>query len=387
MTPVHWKKEEARVIKLSDYEKIEADRKHREERKKREETSMKEKLASETPTKDRTNHASDETNKEVDYNALDYEENDNQTDDEHEVPHKQVSSLVQYPLPGSFQPNQDKTNDKTTEESNAASNKRSEVLAMALGVQIKTGEDPPTGEIKISGYDKKNKKKNDELNFSSETNGHKNAYETNNRKQNLTGQSSVVVKVHQNQEHVFNESTRKTRENFDARNSERNKFENEKPLHHEVNDRFGKRDGYRRIDYRRNDTRRDDYRRPRGNRAYNYRADRYNRDRQRSRRSPRRSRERRRSRSRRRSSSRHSSSPIRDRSLKKDANKQDKSEKLSDNEKREEKKFETEAEKFKRRTEQIMLLKKKMELELLEMKKKKKDEENSEKQVCATLPC
>lgn len=28
---------------------------------------------------------------------------------------------------------------------------------MALGVQIKTGEDPPTGEISISGYDKKKK--------------------------------------------------------------------------------------------------------------------------------------------------------------------------------------------------------------------------------------
>lgn len=59
-------------------------------------------------------------------------------------------------------------------------------------------------------------------------------------------------------------------------------------------------------------------------------------------------------------------------------NKQPENEKQTEKEK----KVETDAEKFKRRTEQILLLKKKMELELQEMKKKKEEEDSREKQVC-----
>lgn len=76
--------------------------------------------------------------------------------------------MVQYPPPGSFKPGSftrkkseekesEKHEEKTSfnEEKELILNKKSEVLAMALGVQIKTGEDPPTGEISISGYEKK----------------------------------------------------------------------------------------------------------------------------------------------------------------------------------------------------------------------------------------
>lgn len=350
---------------MSDYEKNEADRKQKEERKKRDEFSVKERL-SEISRKGETDDANNR-NKEVDYNALDYEENENQTDDEHEVPQRKVSSLVQYPALGSFQANQqvpDSSNIKKAEgESELVGNTRSEVLAMALGVQIKTGEDPPTGDITISGYDKKNKRKENDVNYTNETNGNYGMIN------NVTGQSAVV-KVQQRNEPAIDRG----KENQDGRSSERNKFESEKPMHREVNEFSGKRDRYRQPEYRR----RDDYnRRPRGGgRMYNYRGDRYNRDR-RMRRSPRRSRERRRSRSRRHSPLRRSRSPVRERSSKSREVKIEKSE----SEKKEEKRMETEAEKFKRRTEQIMLLKKKMELEVLEMKKRKEEEEAREKQV------
>lgn len=350
---------------MSDYEKIEADRKQKEQKKKRVEVSTREKYPTEISNKRETEEIN--SRKEVDYNALDYEENENQSEDEHEVPQKQVSSLVQYPIPGSFQANQqirDNTEKKKTENESVA-NKRSEVLAMALGVQIKTGEDPPTGEIKISGYDKKNKRRESDTNFTNETNGTKDIYVN-----NLTGQSSVI-KVQQNSELANDKGKAKV----EAR-SDRNKFENEKPSHRDMNEFSGKRDRYRQMDYRG----RDDYRRPRGGRFYNnYRGDRYNnRDSdRRSRRSPRRSRERRRSRSRRRSPARRSKSLIRENAVKNNEVKNEKQE----SEIKVEKKIETEAEKFKRRTEQIMLLKKKMELEVLEMKKKKEKEEAREKQV------
>lgn len=46
-------------------------------------------------------------------------------------------------------------------------------------------------------------------------------------------------------------------------------------------------------------------------------------------------------------------------------------------------KAETNIEKFKRRSEQVLLLKRKIELELIEMKKK--EEESKEKEVCYYL--
>lgn len=89
-TPVHWKKEEARVIKLSQYEKAEAERKQKEEDRKWHDT----KLAFDN--KGDKDYKLDQENgrsvKEVDYNALDYEQ-ENQSDDEHEVSKKQVRIL------------------------------------------------------------------------------------------------------------------------------------------------------------------------------------------------------------------------------------------------------------------------------------------------------
>lgn len=124
----------------------------------------------------------------VDYNALDYEENNDQSDkeDNQEAPTNQskteVPELIQYPPPGSFKPietaaggaecDDHSTNDNSTEkkslemegnkengaekgENELVMNKRSEVLAMALGVEIKRGEDPATADASISGYEKK----------------------------------------------------------------------------------------------------------------------------------------------------------------------------------------------------------------------------------------
>lgn len=95
--------------------------------------------------------------KKIDYNALDYEQ-ENQSDED--VPKKQVPSLVQYPLPGaialkgtSLKKRRSSTSETdTTEDKKDAlvQNARSDVLAMALGVQIKTGEDS-IGDSNISG--------------------------------------------------------------------------------------------------------------------------------------------------------------------------------------------------------------------------------------------
>lgn len=94
-----------------------------------------------------------EKHREVDYNALDYEDNPSEED----VPRKDVPSLVQYPLPGSYKEfkGAEKGNDAPQKQSEQVVNERSAILAMALGVQIKTGEDPPTGEVVFSGYAKK----------------------------------------------------------------------------------------------------------------------------------------------------------------------------------------------------------------------------------------
>lgn len=73
----------------------------------------------------------------LDYNALDYEDH---SDDETNISKKQVPSLVQYPLPGSY--NKFKSEEEVRKEQEkeqkemeevVALNKRSDFLAMALG--------------------------------------------------------------------------------------------------------------------------------------------------------------------------------------------------------------------------------------------------------------
>ncbi|VEN40775.1 unnamed protein product [Callosobruchus maculatus] len=156
ITPIHWRKEEARVIKLSEFEKLESERKKLEE-KKAQNGKLKDNVERgksedryEGSTTPKTKYKS------IDYNALDYE---GQSEEEGEYNKREVPSLVQYPLPGAytkFKP--DKPEEPELEEGEIITiNKRSDFMAMALGVQIKTGEDPPTGEI--AGYNK-NKNKN-----------------------------------------------------------------------------------------------------------------------------------------------------------------------------------------------------------------------------------
>lgn len=101
----------------------------------------------------------------MDYNALDYEEINDHSDKEDRKQNNKIK-MVQYPPPGSFKPGLSKKTEEINKENHEVTskqprelilNKKSEVLAMALGVQIKTGEDPPTGDISISGYEKKKK--------------------------------------------------------------------------------------------------------------------------------------------------------------------------------------------------------------------------------------
>lgn len=111
-------------------------------------------------SRSRSKSPQQENNDKIDYNALDYEENNDQSDKEDRNDKK--IELVSYPPLGSFKPDnedhdQNNHNLVSEESKDLILNKRSEVLAMALGVQIKTGEDPPTGDISISGYEKKKK--------------------------------------------------------------------------------------------------------------------------------------------------------------------------------------------------------------------------------------
>lgn len=334
---------------MSDYEKNEAKRKIKEENKQRDLLLRDE---SRDKPQDETAKKNDNHNNEVDYNALDYEDNEDHQSDDENVNKKQVPSLVQYPLPGSFKPvdGRKETNESQIFEgkmNDQQNTKRSEVLAMALGVQIKTGEDPPTGEIEISGYNKKNKKleKADVIDKTAEVNAR-------------------LLKIAGQPENISKEYTE------DPKRGDRNKFKIEKPdgsfyekYKNGRNRDFDRRREYRRPDYRRGD----------GRRRYEF--DRYRRG---SRyRSPRRSRSRDRRRSRSRDRSRRSRSKDRKQKSKShtpDIRKRKHSE-SSDKSKETDKKAETDVEKFKRRAEQILLLKKKMEFELLEMKKKKEEEE------------
>ncbi|KAJ8985783.1 hypothetical protein NQ317_014437 [Molorchus minor] len=166
ITPIHWRKEESRVIKLSDFEKLEAERRRLEEKKS---LNGKQKMPANIK-QGRSFSPQGKRRKEIDYNALDYE---GQTDDENDALKKQVPSLKEQKL----------QEQKMEEE--AAINKRSDFLAMALGVQIKTGEDPPTGEIKLSGYSKQQNK--------NRYAGNDKNYEVNSRLLKLAGQENVQM--------------------------------------------------------------------------------------------------------------------------------------------------------------------------------------------------
>lgn len=125
------------MIKLSEFEKLEAKRKKSESKKaangKEKDFSDKNMIRSNTPPlKDFKGR--------LDYNALDYED---QSDEENNVSRKQVPSLVQYPLPGAY--NKFKSEEEVKKEQErvekemeevVALNKRSDFLAMALGKYI-----------------------------------------------------------------------------------------------------------------------------------------------------------------------------------------------------------------------------------------------------------
>lgn len=152
-----------------------------------------------------------------------------------------MPSLVQYPLPGSFKPLEKSDKQQNGEASNQnkiedqseslVQNERSEVLAMALGVQIKTGEDPPTGEIKISGYDKKGQR-NEEKSFKNNADGNerlqRREQELNSRLMEIAGQAQKQATVVRAE--LAHQNSRSEKENRDEnKRSERNKFEIEKP--------------------------------------------------------------------------------------------------------------------------------------------------------------
>ncbi|CAG9772435.1 unnamed protein product [Ceutorhynchus assimilis] len=154
-TPLHWKQEENRVIKLSELEKIEA------EKKKREQKNL---LLSITQTRRRYPSTGTpptspprRSEKRQDYDALD-EPLDYENHSEEDLPKRKVPSLVQYPLPGQYKEFKNQ-NERNEAEQPAVEdqivNERSDILAMALGVQIKKGDDPQTGDIVFSGYAKK----------------------------------------------------------------------------------------------------------------------------------------------------------------------------------------------------------------------------------------
>ncbi|KAJ8950712.1 hypothetical protein NQ318_012792, partial [Aromia moschata] len=336
-TPIHWRKEESRVIKLSEFEKLEAERKRLEEKKS---LNGKQREAREG--------GQGEAPEQIHFTT-------SQGDDDNDLPKKQVPSLVQYPLPGAY--NKFKTEEELKkeqelqeqkEEEVAAINKRSDFLAMALGVQIKTGEDSPTGEIKLSGYNKqKNKMRHPEME-------NKN-YEVNARLLKLAGQDHVQLPSQ-----IVNPEEKRGR----------NKFETEKPA---PGDNRTYRNGRFEENRRRPEKRRFEERRPFGN----SRRDMERRDRDRShkdrprerRRSPRRSKSRDRSR---RSRSRRSKSNSRQKKRSRSKSEEQKPKKTEEKEKdtKDIIKVDRDAEeKYKK----LLILRKKMEL--LELKKKKEEEQ------------
>lgn len=340
VTPVHWKKEEARVIKLAEFEKHEADRKHREEKIKEKQHS-KEKNTDGVSEKDESN-VDDGSKKEVDYNALDYEDA-NQSEEEQDTT-KKVSSLVQYPINVTSNANGTQL-EKPLQESDFVANKRSDALAMALGVQVKTGEDPPDGEIHISGY----------------------------KRRSSQAENETVVEEIQEIRVVNSKLEKPPSTEQEQKSTERNKFNVEKPVPYQQfagNRRMDRRDRFYNRQpptsrfYRGGRPQRFDDRRIRRSPPPR-RPNRYNRSRSRDRHARRRSR---------------SVERKRSRSVEKSRQETEKTKEKDNKEKDEQKeKTETDAEKFKRRTEQLLLLKKKMEMEMLEMQKKQ--EQTQEKKV------
>ncbi|KAJ8962010.1 hypothetical protein NQ314_005792 [Rhamnusium bicolor] len=357
-TPIHWRKEESRVIKLSEFEKLETERKRLEERKTL--NGRDKEMGGEGRYREKFQKSMSPLTKskgrEVDYNALDYE---GQSDEENEFPKKQVPSLVQYPLPGAY--NKFKTEEEVQkeremqekkEQEEAAINKRSDFLAMALGVQIKTGEDPPTGEIKLSGYAKQ-KNKNKYVENESKT------HEVNMRLLKLAGQENMQLPSQ-----IISHMNEKRG---------RNKFETEKPI---PGDNRMHRIGRFEENRRRPEKRRFEERRPFGdNRREMERKDRerLQKDRIRERRrTPKRSRSRDRLRKRSRSHSRRSKSNGRSRKRSRSKSVEKKPKKSPEKEKdtRDILKIDRDAEeKYKK----LLILRKKMEL--LELRKKKEEEQ------------
>ncbi|XP_063906879.1 peptidyl-prolyl cis-trans isomerase G isoform X2 [Zophobas morio] len=344
-TPLHWRKEESRVIKLSEFEKLEAERKKREERR-RQEKAIREENRQEGDSDEKSN---DKQNKEVDYNALDYEENQSE---EEETVRKQVPSLVQYPLPGTFNPNKEPANEKDEVkdgQEEIVSNAKSEVMAMALGVQVKTGEESPR-DGPISGFEKRNKQNE----ISQNNDHHANLMK-------LAGQPNDPQKKRNQQD----------KKEAEVRTG-RNKFETEKPDNHNDENRAYKNGGYREPNRRRMERRpfddRRPLRRPFGRRDRGRYAPYPSRERK-YRRSPRRSRSRHRQRSRsRRRSHRRSTTPD-DKSRNRSKSPSDDEKKKPEANHKEEKKVDDAEEKYKR----LLILRKQMEL--LEMKKKKEVEQ------------
>ncbi|KAL1513813.1 hypothetical protein ABEB36_003168 [Hypothenemus hampei] len=229
-TPIHWKQEARRTIKLSELEKIEAERKKREERK-----LLMSFIEDKPQKKTKRTPSKSPQNREMDYNALDYEDNQSEED----IPKKEVPSLVQYPLPGSYKefkvPQTAKLREKGTKENREDDmvNERSDILAMALGVQIKKGEDPANGEAIFSGYAKKTQKFDDQPELN----------QINSRLLKIASQegSSKKSKHH--------------REKSNERTKGRNKFEIEKPqLNRDRRRQYDNRNGGNLSDsYRRRD--------------------------------------------------------------------------------------------------------------------------------------
>ncbi|KAL3280291.1 hypothetical protein HHI36_017781 [Cryptolaemus montrouzieri] len=147
VTPPHWRKEENRVVKLSEL----AERKTKERTPKRDVDKHMDANHSSRPNRIRNTYTPEKKiERAVDYNALDYED---QSSDEHDTAKKQVASLVQYPL------NQErnnveseKNNKENEEEEDKIINERSQFLAEALGVQIKTGQEPAKQETKQASF-------------------------------------------------------------------------------------------------------------------------------------------------------------------------------------------------------------------------------------------
>ncbi|KAJ8920399.1 hypothetical protein NQ315_005265 [Exocentrus adspersus] len=296
--------------------------------------------------------------KEVDYNALDYEDH---SEDDNGIPKKQVPSLVQYPLPGAY--NKFKTEEevqkelelqKEQEKEVAALNKRSDFLAMALGVEIKTGEDSPTGEITMSGFNKQKPKGNypERQDLKSQ--------EVNMRLLKLAGQHNVQIPS----QLVCNVEEKRGR----------NKFETEKPV--QVENRVFRNGRFDDNRYRPDNRRHLNDRRPFANRREIERREReriHERSgRERRRKSPRRSRSR--ERPHKKSSSHSRKSASKDRSRKRSRSKsEEKTVKKSSVQEQSTKdivKVDTDAEeKYKK----LLILRKKMEL--LELKKRKEEEQ------------